>query len=54
MEKLIANNGMILTNGETYGREVFLGSSDSADNWYEITEAEYEAIMEAQNAEIAY
>jgi hypothetical protein len=46
MEKLIANNGMILTNGEAFGRVVFLGTGDSADNWYEITEAEYQAIME--------
>lgn len=46
MEKLIANNGMILTNGEAFGRVVFLGTGDSADNWYEITEAEYQAMME--------
>ena len=49
MEKLIANNGMILTNGEAFGRVVFLGTGDSADNWYEITEAEYEALMEKDN-----
>lgn len=43
--KLTATEGMILTNGEIYGRFVFLGTGDSPDNWYEITEAEYEAKM---------
>lgn len=45
--KLTATNGMILTNGEAYGVEVFLGNGDSVDNWHEITMAEYEAIMNA-------
>jgi hypothetical protein len=49
MEKLIANEGMVLTNGEAFGRVVFLGTGDSADNWHEITEAEYEALMEKDN-----
>ena len=48
--KLVATEGMILTNGESYGRTVFLGTGDSPDNWYEITEAEYEARM-AEEAE---
>ena len=42
--KLIASDGMILTNGEAYGKEVYLGTGDSPDNWYEITEEEYNAI----------
>lgn len=49
MERLVANNGMVLTNGEAYGSVIFLGTGDSADNWYEITEAEYEALMENDN-----
>lgn len=44
--KLKATEGMIYTNGETYGREIFLGTGDSPDNWWEITEAEYEKIVE--------
>ena len=43
--KLTASEGMILTNGEAYGKEVFLSQNESADNWYEITEEEYEKIM---------
>ena len=34
---------MVYTDGKTYGIEVFLAVGDSADNWYEITEAEAEA-----------
>lgn len=43
--KLIASDGMVLTNGETYGTEVYLGTGDSPDNWHEITEEEYEKKM---------
>ena len=43
--KLIASDGMVLTNGETYGKEVYLGTGDKAENWHEITEEEYEKIQ---------
>ena len=38
--KLTASDGMTLTNGETYGKEVYLGCNDSPDNWREIPETE--------------
>lgn len=38
--KLTASEGMTLTNGETYGKEVYLGVNDSADNWHEIPDSE--------------
>lgn len=44
--KIKASEGMILTNGDVYGREIFLGKGDSPDNWYEITDNEYEKIQE--------
>jgi hypothetical protein len=44
--KMKATDGMILTNGEIYGREVFLGTGDSPDNWWEISLTEYEKKME--------
>ncbi len=40
LTKLVASLGMTLTNGESYGKEVYLGINDSADNWYEITDDE--------------
>lgn len=34
------DEGMVLTNGETYSTKVYLGINDSPDNWYEIPESE--------------
>ena len=39
---LEADDGMMLTNGETYSKMVYLGVSDSPDNWREVTEEEAE------------
>jgi hypothetical protein len=41
MIKLTASEDKLLTNGETYGREIFLANTENAKNWYEITEEEY-------------
>lgn len=42
---LIADEGMMLTNGETYAQSVELGDWDKSENWHEITQAEYEQIQ---------
>lgn len=44
---LIARGGYIYTNGETYAYIIRLGINDSPDNWYEITEDEYNEINES-------
>ena len=41
-----------LTDGNTFGKLVYLGENDSADNWKEITNEEKEAI-EAQRVKDA-
>jgi hypothetical protein len=46
--KLVATEGMVYTNGTDYARVAYLCSTDSPDNWWEIPEAEYEAIMQEQ------
>lgn len=49
LKKLQAEEGMVLTNGETYSSisgSVYLGINDNASNWYEITEEEYNIKME--------
>ena len=43
---LLAAEDMVLTNGQTYGRIVYLGAGDSPDNWWQITESAYEKLLE--------
>lgn len=33
-------DGMVLTNGETYSYKVYLGTNDKPENWQEIPESE--------------
>ena len=40
LTKLIASDGMVLTDGTSYGKEVYLGVNDSAERWSEIPESE--------------
>ena len=48
IKKLIPENGMFLTNGETIAdNEVWLGKLDSESNWHEIT-PEKKAELEKQ------
>ena len=46
--KIIADEGMVLTNGEVYGREIYLADGVNAEDFYPITLAEYEAILSSQ------
>ena len=45
---IYADEGMILTDGETYGKQIFLSDGTPADDFYEITDEEYAAILEKQ------
>ena len=49
-ETLIANDGMVLTDGEVYGKEIYLAEGVNADAFHEITEAEYEQIVSSKDA----
>lgn len=44
---LKADEGMYLTNGETYGKTVVLPQSEDASVWYQISEQEYNKKQEA-------
>ena len=46
--RLEADVGKILTDGETYGSVVFLGSNRKADEFTEITKEEYDHIIAEQ------
>ena len=50
LRKLTATEGYVLTNGETYSKEIYLGVNDSADNWHEITEEEYAEVLKAEES----
>lgn len=41
VNKLIADSGKILTDGEIFGKVIFLGKGRTTDEFYEITEEEY-------------
>ena len=45
---LKADEGKVITNGETFATVVYLGKNDSPLNWTEITEEEYHQILQEQ------
>ena len=48
---IYADNGKVLTNGEIYGTVIYLAEGQSTEEFHEISAEEYQAIMEAKNAE---
>ena len=50
---LYAEEGKVLTDGNTYGKQIFLGDGKYEIDYHEITDAEYEAILAAQESEVA-
>ncbi len=47
---LIAREGYVYTNGETFALIIRLGINDSASNWHEITDEEAERLQEQGGA----
>lgn len=50
--KLEADEGKVLTDGETYGVTIFLGSGRKPEEFYEITREEYDQIMAEKEKEM--
>lgn len=51
IKRITASEGHVLTNGEAYssvGGDVYLGKNDSIENWREITEEEYNKIINSK------
>ena len=49
---LYADEGKILTNGEIYGKQIFLASGDSGLSFYEISEEEYQKKIQEEELEL--
>ena len=50
LRKLVADDGMTLTDGDSYGKTIYLGVNDSPENWREITDAEAQEVQAAEDA----
>ena len=48
---LKAEEGMMLTNGETFGKVVYIGKIDNENNWREITLEEAEELQKLKESE---
>lgn len=48
-EIIEAKDGMILTNGEVYGKIIYLGEGVKKEDFYEITEEEYQRFTVKEN-----
>ena len=42
---ITADEGKVLTDGEIYGKSIFLAEGASSNDFYEISDEEYQAIM---------
>ena len=51
---IIAKEGYVLTNGEIYGKMIYLADGVSPDTFYEITDAEYAEILAREAEEMAF
>ena len=45
---IYAEDGKVLTNGEIYGRQIFLADGVSESDFHEITDEEYQKILDEQ------
>ncbi len=45
---LYADDGKVVTNGEVYGKIIYLAEDASADGYFEITYDEYEEILKEE------
>ena len=50
LRKLTATEEHVLTNGDVYGKEIYLGINESLENWHEITDADYAEILAAEES----
>ena len=49
---LKADEGMTLTNGEAFGKTIYLGINDNKSNWSEITDEEAEELRKVDLGDV--
>jgi hypothetical protein len=49
---IYADDNKVLTNGKTYGTQIFLANGESAEDYYEISVKEYKEILRVQEDDI--
>lgn len=49
---LYADEGKILTNGEVYGRQIYLADGVLEEDFHEITEEEYKEVLKSKEEPI--
>ena len=49
---IYADEGMVLTDGTIYGKQIYLAEDVDADAFFEITDEEYSRMLSENNAEM--
>lgn len=50
-KKITASEGMVLTDGEIYGRTIYLAEGKSEADFYEISEEQYQEKMKEEESD---
>ena len=51
MKRLTAEEGKVYTNGETYGKDIFLPDNADLNRWHQINEADIPSFDQATEAD---
>ena len=51
MKRLTAEEGKVYTNGETYGKDIFLPDNADLNRWHQINEADITSFDQATEAD---
>ena len=49
---LYADEEKVLTKGEVYGKEIYLAEGEGSEEYYEITESEYENLIKEESEHV--